>query len=346
MDNQSPILVSIIIPVYNVERYLHECLDSVVHQTLREIEIICVNDGSQDGSLAILQEYAEKDNRIKVLSKSDEGQAIARNLALTLVSGEYVVFIDSDDHVDPELCRKVYNFAKAHKCDMVVYDFLSFRDIHEISKKSGVVSLLSSVNASDKEALLKQMGVVWTKCVRSDFIRSNKIRFPEGRIYEDIFVHWQLVVLAEVIGILPERLYHYRIQPTATTYRTDWKITDRVFVFDMIRDFLVSQSLYNRYRDAFLQSQLEVFSWLYETIDAALLDRSMVLIQDRIDEEHWAYVDSPKPLHWRTRDFYRSIRGSHLAQARRAIWFFARNCYRRLKRQGGFPFSNLSAYQR
>src|SRR5208283_3845450 len=108
MNNQSSILVSVIIPVYNAERYLRECLDSVVNQSLHEIEIICVNDGSTDGSLAILDGYEENDKRFKVISKSDEGQAIARNLALTLVSGEYVVFVDSDDHVDIDLCLKVY----------------------------------------------------------------------------------------------------------------------------------------------------------------------------------------------------------------------------------------------
>jgi glycosyltransferase involved in cell wall biosynthesis len=332
MNNQSSILVSIIIPVFNVERYLRECLDSVVNQTLREIEIICVNDGSEDSSLAILHEYAKKDERIKVIDKPDEGQAIARNLALSLISGEYVVFVDSDDHVDLDLCRKVYSFAKEHQCDLVMYDFIRIRDVSEIQQKSKGQSSLSDVDPLDRKTLLKQMGVVWTKCVRTDFIRLNKIRFPEGRIYEDIFVHWQLVLLARTPGVLPQKLYHYRIQLSATTYRTDWKITDRFFIFDMIREFLISQNLYETYRDVFLQEQLEVFCWLYDTINISYKDEAMKLIHDRLNVEHWAYIDAHKPLAWKTRDFYREIRGSRLAKIRHILWFFIRDFYRSMNK--------------
>ncbi len=331
MNDRPSICVSIIMPVYNVERYIRECLDSVVNQTLREIEIICVNDGSKDGSLAILREYAEKDSRIKVIDKANEGQAIARNRALSQVTGEYIVFVDSDDIIDRDLCRKAYELAKSHNSDMVIYDFMKFKDIREISSSTLASATLSELRSSDRKMLLQQMGVVWTKCVRTDFVRSNNIKFPEGRIYEDIFVHWQLVLLAQKPMILPEKLYYYRIQPSATTYRTDWKITDRIFIFDMIRDFLISKNLYEEYRSVVLQSQLNVFRGLHDTIDESHRGRVMELIRNRLTDEHWTYLNSHNALSWKTRDFYRAIRGSSFAKVRRVFWFFARDCYRKGK---------------
>jgi len=332
MKNQSSVLVSVIIPVFNAEQYLRPCLESVMSQSLREIEIICVNDGSNDKSLSILQEYAEKDRRFIIIDKKNEGQAIARNIALSHVSGEYVVFVDSDDHVDLDLCRKVYHFAKKHNCDMVIYDFTSFINIDELSKTKKDPSSLSVFNPSDRKALLKQMGVVWIKCVRTDFIRLNMIRFPEGRIYEDVFVHWQLIILARNPGIMPEKLYHYRIQPSATTLRNDWKITDRIFIFDMIRDFLISRSLYDEYQEVFLQLQMNAFCGIYDNIDFSCKKRVMELIRNRLLDEHWSYLDISQIFTWRARDFYRAIQGSYSAKARRAIWSFTRECYRFMKK--------------
>jgi len=215
---------------------------------------------------------------------------------------------------------------------MVMYDFTSFKDVSEISSKAEVPSSLSAVDSSDRKTLLMQMGVVWTKCVRSDFIRSNMIKFPEGRIYEDIFVHWQFIILAKKIVILPERLYNYRMQPFATTYRKDWKITDRVFILDMVYDCLHARNLYETYRDVFLHTQLDLFCGLHDNIDPSHRTGVIGLILDRLHEEHWIYIDTSRTLTWKTRDFYHAIQGSYAAKLRRAVWFFARDCYRNMKR--------------
>lgn len=104
--------VSVIIPVYNVEKYLRECLDSVINQTLSDIEIICVNDGSTDNSLAILEEYAQKDTRIKIISKRNEGAGKARQAAIKKASGEYLAFLDGDDYYKSDFVEKMYASAK------------------------------------------------------------------------------------------------------------------------------------------------------------------------------------------------------------------------------------------
>jgi glycosyltransferase involved in cell wall biosynthesis len=322
--------ISIIIPVFNVESYLSDCLDSVVNQSLREIEIICINDGSVDNSLAILHDYAQRDDRIKIVDKPNEGQAVARNLALSFASGKYVVFVDSDDHIDLDLCLKAFEIAEKDHCDVLLYDHLTFNDVIEIPLKKNMLSALTTMSASDRNAILSGMGVVWTKFVRTDFIRTYQISFPEGLIYEDILVHWKFVTLAKRIAILPERLYHYRVQPSATTQRSDWRLSEWITVLDFVREFLISRHFYETYRDLFLKSQMECFCTVYDYIDSAHKGKIMTLIEERLNSEHWDYVDSQKPLHWRTRDFFRVISGSTIAKIRRDLWFFARSCYRGL----------------
>ena len=117
MEKTTP-KVSVIIPVYNVEQYLRECLDSVVNQTLKDIEIICVNDGSTDNSLVILEEYAAKDERIKIVNKENGGLSSARNCAIPLARGEYIGFVDSDDWIDLDFYEKLYNTAKKYKAEI------------------------------------------------------------------------------------------------------------------------------------------------------------------------------------------------------------------------------------
>ncbi len=338
-------LISVIIPVYNVEPYLRECLDSVLNQTLRDIEIICINDCSTDGSLAVLNDYASKDERIKVIDKRiNEGLSQTRNVGIAAASGKYMLFVDSDDFVDLNLCRKALDCAETNQAELVIYDFVPFRNAEELNANRKRVSTVATLDASDRASFLKIYAFAWTKMIRSDLVHLLNLKFPVGLTYEDTPVHWQLVTLAKKIAIMPERLCFYRQRSSSISYRTDWTLADKIDIYDSIRHFLVSHNLYESYRDVFLQSQLEVFSLTYETIDESHKNRLMALIQNRLRNEHWIYVDSPKPLHWRTRDFYHALRGSYLAKARRSLWFLARDCYRSLKRKGSILSLNHPAY--
>ena len=122
------IKVSVIIPVYNTENYLRECLDSVLAQTLREIEVICVDDGSTDNSLNILKEYQNKDTRIVVLTQENRSAGAARNYGLSIAKGKYLSFLDSDDFFDKELLRKAYKNAEKNNADIVVYKFKRYNE--------------------------------------------------------------------------------------------------------------------------------------------------------------------------------------------------------------------------
>ena len=130
-------MLSFVVPVYNVEQYLEECLNSICRQTYTDIEIICVDDGSIDYSLNILQKYAELDSRIIVLKQCNQGAASARNNGLQVAKGEYVLFVDSDDVVEEDLAEKVFNKALAYDADIVIYNADSF------SEKTGKKALLN-----------------------------------------------------------------------------------------------------------------------------------------------------------------------------------------------------------
>lgn len=112
---------SIIIPIYNVEDYLSKCLDSVIEQTLMDIEIICVNDGSKDKSLNILQQYSNNDNRIRIISKENGGLSSARNAGLKVAKGDYICFLDSDDYAEPNLCERLYTEILEYKPDIIAF---------------------------------------------------------------------------------------------------------------------------------------------------------------------------------------------------------------------------------
>ena len=121
-------LVSVILPVFNGEKYLNVCLDSICKQTLSNIEIICVNDGSTDNTLSILEKYSSKDQRIKIISTENNGQGSARNIALNYASGEYIAFVDADDWISNDALYLLYNDAKSRNLDMLFYQMINYME--------------------------------------------------------------------------------------------------------------------------------------------------------------------------------------------------------------------------
>jgi glycosyltransferase involved in cell wall biosynthesis len=190
----SSIKVSIIVPVYNGERFISKCIDSIICQTLRNIEIICVNDGSTDMSLEILKRYADKDNRIKIISTRNKGQGNARNIAIEHAVGEFIGFVDIDDWVDPEMFEELYSVGNQFLCDVVISEFNLY---NERTKKISQPEWCKIPNykAFDNRVFIaedimdyvfKLHSAPWSKIYRTQFIKSNKVKFPVGLYYEDI----------------------------------------------------------------------------------------------------------------------------------------------------------------
>lgn len=207
--------VSVIIPVYNSEKYLNKCLDSLVNQTLKDIEIIIVNDGSIDNSENIIKSYLN-DSRINYFVQENQGQAAARNRALKLAKGEYISFVDSDDYVDLNMLEELYNAANS-MYDIVVCDFyqtyLNGENIDEycsiLKKSEGVISC--------KDYLFAGAGP-WNKIYKRNFLMDNNFNFPEGIVYEDYASIPTLAIYNPKIYYVKMAFLHY-VQSEESTMR-------------------------------------------------------------------------------------------------------------------------------
>ena len=230
--NEQP-LVSVIIPVYNVERYLAQCLDSVINQTYPNLEIICVNDGSGDGSPDILRRYADEDARIQVIDKANGGVSRARNDALDCARGEYIMFVDSDDWVEPDACENAVNAMREYDADIVMWSYVS-----ETENRSSRKVIFPETTVFEKEEvraklhrrfvgamgeelshpeLVDSLCPVWGKLYRRSLIQKRKLR---GRLFQSggFWKGRQGGVSGSVPVSLPQGrvfLGHVRVQPKA-----------------------------------------------------------------------------------------------------------------------------------
>ena len=233
--------VSVVIPIYNVEKYLRECMDSVVNQTLKDIEIICVNDGSPDNSRSILQEYADKDERIKIIDKENGGLASARNVGVKAATGEYIGFVDSDDWIDLDFYEKLYNTAIQYEAD------IACGNIYKTGKKKYLVrhaQIRFTQKTRDKYryARIPKHCYVWNKIYRRNALIRSGVCFEEGVCYEDIeFTHKVLHYLNSFVTV-PNADYYYRTNPDSIVgYRTDKKYQDLVAADVKAQKFIKSR---------------------------------------------------------------------------------------------------------
>lgn len=200
-------LVSIIVPVYNVESYLTRCLDSLVHQTLKEIQVILVNDGSTDGSLAILETYVKKyPNRFEVYTKLNGGLSDARNFGLKFIKGEYLGFIDSDDFVEPTMFELMYFKALKENADIVLCDVSV--EFENGSKPYQMKGLVEKSDIVQKNAILSPL-FAWNKIYKTDFFLNAQLQYPKGLWYEDIPVSIPLFSLSDKISYVSQAFVHY-----------------------------------------------------------------------------------------------------------------------------------------
>lgn len=207
--------VSVIMPVYNGERYLRECLDSVVNQTLKNIEIICVDDGSTDGSLSILREYASQDPRITILAQENLHAGVARNAGLTVARGEYLSFLDCDDKIKPSAYETLVKCIEENKDDLVLcgWNFIANNPADQSGCSSNYLNFSGKVNLTDN--VKKNMNFeIWNKLFKRYLVDSNDIKFSSAHFGEDVVFTFQYLMYCKSIFFLNEQLYLYRIHNT------------------------------------------------------------------------------------------------------------------------------------
>lgn len=199
--------VSIIVPVYNVEKYLRKCLDSLVSQTLKDFEIIVVNDGSRDNSQDIIDEYATKHDNVVSYIKENGGLGDARNYGLERANGEYIGFVDSDDYVEPNMYEKLYEKAVNDDCDLVVCDLIY--TFEQDNKKDYITKGLRELNPDkNKDGFLSPL-FAWNKLYKREMLIENNLRYPTGLWYEDIPVTLSCFALSRNTGYVNDAFVHY-----------------------------------------------------------------------------------------------------------------------------------------
>jgi glycosyltransferase involved in cell wall biosynthesis len=228
------IKVSVIVPVYNVAKYLPACMDSVIAQTLRDIEIICINDGSTDNCAEILEQYAQKDSRIRVITQINKGLSNARNTGIEQAKGEYISFVDSDDVIVTDFLEKLYAAVKKYDADIAMANIRRFT-FNRIKLKVKEEKVYTDAQAKIDAAYIPRFNYVWNKIYRKSALI---FPFTEGKYFEDIYWTIRIVYYANKLVTVPDTSYYYRkIPQSIVRSRSEQKIEDYRFSWNELHNF-------------------------------------------------------------------------------------------------------------
>lgn len=253
--------ISVIIPIYNAEKYLRECIDSVINQTLKEIEIICINDGSTDDSLKILKEYEQKDKRIKLLSQKNQGAGKARNLGLEVAKGEYFAFIDADDFYDNDFCKQMYTKANVTNADVVICQAIGYDTLNNKYYSmpwSLVKEYLPSKEIFNYKDIKNYIFIFsqnwnWNKLFKKEFIDKNNITFQNLFRTNDLLFTCKALIQANKITTIKNELVNYR-----TGFSTNSQSTNYLYPYDFykafkaLREWLISIDKYEEVKQSYV----------------------------------------------------------------------------------------------
>jgi glycosyltransferase involved in cell wall biosynthesis len=291
------IKVSIVVPVCNVENYLKECLDSVINQTLKDIEIICINDGSKDNSLEILKEYEKRDSRVRVISKENSGYGNTMNVGMDAAIGEYIGIVESDDYVEYNMFERLYDTACKFDAEIVKSDHYIFstregkqnKKIQYICPEHFYGKIL---NVDVCEDIYDFAMMNWTGIYKTKFIRENKIRHNEtpGASFQDNGFWFQALSLAKKIVFLNEAFYYYRQDNPNSSINSKAKVYCICDEYDYIQQFVLNnEDIRNKHFTKFFIKK--VFNYLHSY--KRIADEYKVSFLERIGEEFEKDLKNP-----------------------------------------------------
>lgn len=235
--------VSIIVPVYNVEKYITKSLESLVNQTLEDIEIIIVNDGTKDNSMKIVREFAIKNpKKIVCLEKQNGGLSDARNYGIPYAKGEYIAFLDSDDYVELDMYEKMYKLAKKENSDMVECDFY-----WEYPNKTKID--IGEIYTNQKEMLEKIRVVAWNKLIKREILEKSQIAFPVGYRYEDVEFTYKLVPYLKKVSFLKKPCVHYIQREGSISNSQDERTKEICDILENVIQFYQEKGIYEQYKE-------------------------------------------------------------------------------------------------
>ncbi|MBR1795868.1 glycosyltransferase family 2 protein [Candidatus Saccharibacteria bacterium] len=278
--------LSILIPVYNAEPFLRECLDSVKQQTFTDFEAICVNDGSTDGSLQILKEYASQDPRLKIIDKANSGYGDSLNQAIKQAKGDYIGIVEPDDYIEPNMFEVLYSFARQTRADIVKASFYHYygktgKNQPENMFFRGENNQL--INPKKTQSVFLVSPTIWSAIYRREMLLKNQIEFlpTPGASYQDIGFAFKTFACAETVFCSNLPLYHYRRDNSASSVNSSTKIMAVKNEFDGIDEFLEAHELKRQYFTIAALCRFRSYLWNYNRLRRrAALDFAETAQQD------------------------------------------------------------------
>jgi len=271
------IKISVIIPVYNVEKYIKQCLDSVVNQTLKDIEIICIDDGSTDDSLNILEKYANKDDRIVIIANDHGGAGVARNTGLKIAKGNYVSFIDSDDWIEINTYEKLYNTTISKDADMIFFKMLNYNNENDEFYSTDYYDLTclkelftdSTYNYHDFKDKIFYIAVSpCNKLYKRRFLENINVKFPEGLIFEDNPFFFNCILNAKKVLLYDEYLYFRRRIKNSVMSSINDKHFDIIPITNEIINVFKNNGLFEEFKKDLLNKKIGLIKNLvYNKLD-------------------------------------------------------------------------------
>ena len=323
--------ISVIVPVYNVEKYISECLDSILSQDLTDIEVICIDDGSTDGSLDVLRDYQMKDNRIRLFAQDNKGLGNARNVGMDNACGEYITFIDSDDYFTENAFRKVYDISKNTDADFTLFKLMNFNDETRRASQINYFNMPflkkfegNTFNYDDVGERLYNISVTAPgKLFKRSFI--DKLRFPENLIFEDTPFIIEAIFMADKMYFLDEYLYMRRIRKDSITRSCFSRFSDCIDIFNMMADITRKYDEYDRFKEKlFTQKVTNTYTRFSQVPEDYKNDFFIKLKDDFLSnkEEFESAIDVDKVTPRSKRIFYSAINSRDYRQFDKQVLAF------------------------
>ena len=292
------IYVSIIMPIYNAERFLHQSLGSVVDQTLKNIEIICVNDGSTDSSLSMMKQYAAEDKRIRIIDKANGGYGQSMNCGLRIAKGEYIGILEPDDFMSKDMLETLYNIAKKNNADVVKSNYFEYKTKDNSNNFLEVLEGLpydEITSAEENIKIIHMRPCIWSAIHRREMLLKNHIVFNEtpGASYQDTAFAFKVWVSAQRVMFVKNAYLHYRIDNDGSSVKSSGKVFNICDEFQSMQAFLNEDAVKReRYSKILQVLKLDSYTWNLERIsdDYKSIFQDQIAL-DFIEAQYEGYLD-------------------------------------------------------
>ena len=310
--------VSVIIPVYNAEKYLNESINGILNQTLDDLEVLCVDDGSADNSLEILREFERKDNRVKVFHQENKGGGAARNLAIPHATGEYIYFMDADDEIKQNALKECYDIAEEKNVDFLIFQAINYAEDTKEYYESSDYSMEELADAVGEkvfshedigELIFKMSVTPWCKFYNKDFVINSGAKFAEGLIFHDNIFFWDILLQAKRICFYRKILYIRRRHSASSTGAGDKRFFNTLIINNWITQIFIDNGVFDRYAHRLYNRKLNLVLQRYLNIQEQYKEEFFHKIKEdfskMLDDER--YDDFKSCLWPREKIFYNCV---------------------------------------